>query len=92
MDADCTLGFGPDERSYDAALDMLRQLGIRRVQLLTNNPDKLKAVELGGVQVVERMPLHGTLNRYNLPYVKAKVQRAGHWLGDMLSGTSGSGS
>lgn len=92
VDADCTLGFGPDERSYDAALDMLRQLGIRRVQLLTNNPDKLKAVELGGVQVVERMPLHGTLNRYNLPYVKAKVQRAGHWLGDMLSGTSGSGS
>ncbi|HSG46734.1 MAG TPA: GTP cyclohydrolase II, partial [Longimicrobiales bacterium] len=92
VDADCTLGFGPDERSYDAALDMLRQLGIRRVQLLTNNPEKLKAVELGGVQVVERMPLHGTLNRYNLPYVKAKVQRAGHWLGDMLSGASGGGS
>ncbi len=91
VDADCTLGFGPDERSYDAALDMLRQLGVRRVQLLTNNPDKLTAVELGGVQVVERMPLHGTLNRYNLPYVKAKVQRAGHWLGDMLSGASGSG-
>ncbi len=92
VDADCTLGFGPDERSYDAALDMLRQLGVRRVQLLTNNPEKLKAMESGGVQVVERMPLHGTLNRYNLPYVKAKVQRAGHWLGDMLSGASGSGS
>lgn len=92
VDADCTLGFGPDERTYDAALDMLHQLDIERVQLLTNNPDKLRAVERGGIQVLERMPLHGTLNRYNLPYVKAKVQRAGHWLGDMLSGVSGNGS
>jgi membrane glycosyltransferase len=92
VDADCTLGFGPDERTYDAALDMLHQLGIERVQLLTNNPDKLRAVERGGIQVLNRMPLHGTLNRYNLPYVKAKVQRAGHWLGDMLSGVSGNGS
>jgi GTP cyclohydrolase II len=85
VDADCALGFGPDERCYDAALDMLRHLGIERVQLLTNNPEKLRAVEGSGVQVLDRMPLHGTLNRYNLPYVKAKVQRAGHWLGDMLS-------
>jgi len=92
VDADCTLGFGPDERSYDAALDMLRHLGIERVQLLTNNPDKLRAMERGGVQVLERMPLHGKLNRYNLPYVKAKVQRAGHWLGDMLGEAARRGS
>jgi GTP cyclohydrolase II len=89
VDADCALGFGPDERCYDAAIDMLRQLDIKRVQLLTNNPEKLRAVENGGVVVLERMPLHGTLNRYNLPYVKAKVQRAGHWLGDMLSNGTG---
>lgn len=89
VDADCALGFGPDERSYAAALDMLRHLSIERVQLLTNNPEKLRAVEHGGVRVVDRMPLHGTLNRHNLPYVKAKVQRAGHWLGDMLSNGSG---
>ena len=89
VDADCALGFGPDERSYDAALDMLRQLQVQRVQLLTNNPEKLRAMEGGGVRVLDRMPLHGTLNRYNLPYVKAKVQRAGHWLGDMLSSGNG---
>lgn len=89
VDADCALGFGPDERSYDAAIDMLRQLDVARVQLLTNNPEKLRAVENGGVLVMDRMPLHGTLNRYNLPYVKAKVQRAGHWLGDMLSNGTG---
>ncbi len=89
VDADCTLGFGPDERSYDSAIEMLRQLDVERVQLLTNNPEKLRAVENGGVLVLDRMPLHGTLNRYNLPYVKAKVQRAGHWLGDMLSNGTG---
>lgn len=88
VDADCALGFGPDERTYDAAVDMLRHLGIERVQLLTNNPEKLQALERAGVKVLDRMPLHGTLNRHNLPYVKAKVQRAGHWLGDMLSEVS----
>lgn len=86
VDADCTLGFGADERSYDAAVDMLRTLRIERVQLLTNNPDKVRAVCDGGIQVVDRQPLYGTLNRHNLQYVKAKVHRAGHWLGDMLTG------
>jgi GTP cyclohydrolase II len=42
-------------------------------------------VEGGGIKVVDRLPIHGTLNRHNLPYVRAKVHRAGHWLVDMLS-------
>jgi membrane glycosyltransferase len=88
VDADRVLGFGPDERSYDAAVGMLRHLGIQRVQLLTNNPEKVQALEAGGIRVIGREPLHGTLNRHNLPYVRAKVQRAGHWLGDMLHGAS----
>ena len=86
VDADCTLGFGADERCYDAAVDMLRKLRIERVQLLTNNPDKVRAVRDGGIQVVDRQPIYGTLNRHNIRYVKAKVHRAGHWLGDMLTG------
>ena len=85
VDADGTLGFGADERQYDAAVAILKHLDIERVQLLTNNPDKVRAVEEGGIKVVDRLPLHGTLNRHNLPYVKAKVQRSGHWLVDMLS-------
>ena len=85
VDADGTLGFGADERRYDAAVAILQHLDIERVQLLTNNPDKVKSVEEGGIQVVDRLPLHGTLNRHNLPYVRAKVHRSGHWLGDMLS-------
>ncbi len=85
VDADCALGFGPDERRYDAAVEMLRHLQIGRIQLLTNNPEKVRALEAGGVEVADRQPLYGTLNRHNLPYVQAKVDRAGHWLTDMLS-------
>ena len=86
VDADCALGFGADERRYDAAVEMLRHLDIARVQLLTNNPEKVRALREAGIQVMDRQPLYGTLNRHNLLYVKAKVHRAGHWLGEMLSG------
>jgi GTP cyclohydrolase II len=86
VDADCTLGFGADERRYDAAVEMLGHLQINRIQLLTNNPQKVRALQAGGIDVADRQPLYGTLNRHNLLYVKAKVDRAGHWLSDMLSG------
>lgn len=86
VDADCTLGFGADERRYDAAVEMLGHLHINRIQLLTNNPEKVRALQAGGIDVADRQPLYGTLNRHNLLYVKAKVDRAGHWLSDMLSG------
>jgi GTP cyclohydrolase II len=85
VDADCTLGFGPDERRYDAAVQMLRHLEVDTIQLLTNNPEKVQAMEDAGIRVLDRQPLHGTLNRHNLPYVRAKVHRAGHWLHGMLS-------
>ena len=86
VDADGTLGFGADERSYGAAVEMLKNLGIKRVELVTNNPEKVRAVKEAGIDVVERRPMYGTLNRHNLPYVRAKVRRAGHWLEDMLAG------
>ena len=84
VDADAVLGFEADERRYAAAVGILKHLEIDRVRLLTNNPEKVRALQESGIQVVDRQPLHGTLNRHNLPYVRAKVQRAGHWLGDML--------
>lgn len=86
VDADGVLGFGDDERRYHAAVEMLRHLRVERVLLLTNNPNKVEALRGGGIDVVERKPLFGTLNRHNLPYVRAKVNRAGHWLTDMLAG------
>lgn len=89
IEADCTLGFGPDERTYEAAISMLREFGIRRVELLTNNPEKVAAVEAGGIEVIRREPLYGTVNRHNLPYVRAKAHQAGHWLEEMLAGYVG---
>ncbi len=86
VEADAILGFGADERNYGAAVEILRTLDVTRVHLLTNNPDKVRALRDAGLEVAGRMPLYGTLNRHNLPYVKAKVERAGHWLHDMLAG------
>jgi membrane glycosyltransferase len=85
IDADGTLGFGADERDYDVAVGMLNELGIRHVELLTNNPEKLGALEEAGIRIARRQPLHGRLNRHNRPYVEAKVNRAGHWLRAMLA-------
>ena len=85
IDADGVLGFGADERRYDAAVAILRHLEIARVELLTNNPHKVRAVEEGGIEVAERTPIYGGINRHNLRYVQAKVDRSGHWLMDMIS-------
>ena len=85
VDADGVLGFGADERRYDTAVEILRHLGIKSVELLTNNPLKVAAVEEAGIEVAERTPIYGGVNRHNLRYVQAKVDRSGHWLMDMLS-------
>ena len=85
IDADGALGFGADERRYYAGIEILRHLGIQRIQLLTNNPEKVRALREGGIEVVDRQPIFGTVNRHNLPYVMAKVQRAGHLLDEMLA-------
>ena len=85
VDADGVLGFGADERSYDTAVEILRHLEIDRVELLTNNPHKVAAVEEGGIEVVARTPIYGGINRHNIRYVQAKVDRSGHWLMDMIS-------
>ncbi len=85
VDADGVLGFGADERRYDAAVAILHHLEIERVELLTNNPQKVAAVEAGGIRVATRTPLYGGINRHNLRYVQAKVDRSGHWLMEMIS-------
>ena len=84
LDADQILGFGEDERRYGVAVDMLDALGIRRVQLMTNNPLKMAALAEGGIEVVERQALYGTLNDHNHRYLTAKAERAGHLLDEVF--------
>ena len=78
LDADQHLGFLPDERSYDVAAAMLRELGIKRIRLLTNNPSKIDALTEHGIKVIGRLPLVVPVNSHNQRYLKAKLDRAGH--------------
>jgi GTP cyclohydrolase II len=84
MDANMMLGFDDDERDYGVAARMLRMIGAKRVLLLTNNPGKLEALNVGGVEVTARIPLHTAINPENRRYLATKAARAGHWLEDML--------
>ncbi len=84
VDADQVLGFGEDERQYRAALQMLAELDVTRIALLTNNPEKIAAMSLGGIDVVGREACYGQLNEHNRRYLSAKAERAGHWLEDVL--------
>jgi GTP cyclohydrolase II len=74
------LGFAADERLYDIAARMLTLLGYRSVRLLTNNPEKIRALETAGIQVVERVPHAFPDNVHNRAYLRAKAERGGHLL------------
>ncbi len=85
LDADAMLGFANDERHYDAAVEMLRQLGIQRVRLMTNNPRKVSALTAAGIVIDDRIPVMGSVNPYNENYLTTKAKRAGHLLEAALS-------
>ena len=79
-DANAELGWGADERNYLAAATMLEQLGIRRLRLLTNNPDKVAALTACGLDVAGRESHVIAANGVNDRYLAAKAERFGHWL------------
>lgn len=79
-DANRELGYGDDMRDFTLATMALRLLGITRVVLITNNPDKVAAMEAGGVEVVRRQPLLTPASAYNLRYLRAKRDRRFHLL------------
>ncbi len=79
-DADEMLGFGPDQRRFDFAAEMLRQLGISRVRLITNNPDKIAALEKSGIQLVAHQRAPARTTAENAGYLASKRDRAGHLL------------
>jgi GTP cyclohydrolase II len=81
LDANRALGFGGDERDFHVAATMLRQLGLTRIRLLTNNPDKLASLADHGIIVEAREPLQIPANGVNNGYLDTKVRRFGHLLG-----------
>lgn len=80
VEANLALGFNDDERRYDVAAQMLEELGIRSVMLLTNNPNKLKGLEQHGFVVSGRIPLQMKPNEFNERYLHTKKRKSGHLL------------
>ncbi|HEY4161472.1 MAG TPA: GTP cyclohydrolase II [Dongiaceae bacterium] len=78
LEANLQLGFGADERVYQPAAEMLRQLDIAEVRLLTNNPEKVKGLGQCGIAVVERVPHVFPANDHNERYLSTKALRFGH--------------
>ena len=81
LDANRALGYGADERNFLVAAEMLRQLGIGHVRLLTNNPDKLASLQACGIAVEGRESHEFEGNGVNDGYLATKAQRFGHLLG-----------
>lgn len=78
VEANRALGFEPDTRDFSIAVDALRELGVTQVRLLTNNPDKVAAVERGGIQVIERLTLDAPMTEHNRDYLDTKRRFFGH--------------
>ena len=93
VEANHHLGFGGDERDFWAAAAMLRQLGIERVRLLTNNPAKIAQLTQYGIEVAGRVPHVFEANAHNREYLLTKARRSGHLLAvdDLQKPASGSG-
>jgi len=78
VEANERLGFKADHRDFTLPGEMLKALGIRQVRLLSNNPDKVAALEQGGVQVVERVPCEVKASPQAEEYLKTKKEKLGH--------------
>jgi 3,4-dihydroxy 2-butanone 4-phosphate synthase/GTP cyclohydrolase II len=87
-DANLELGLPVDARSFDVAADMLRDLGIESVRLITNNPEKVGSLERAGLHVVERVPALSTPTEHNANYLRTKRERMGHQLDDLPAPTA----
>ncbi len=82
VQANLALGFGPDLRDYGIGAQVLADLDITKMRLMTNNPAKFAAMEGYGLHVVERVPLETTPNPCNLDYLETKRKKMGHLLGE----------
>jgi 3,4-dihydroxy 2-butanone 4-phosphate synthase/GTP cyclohydrolase II len=89
VDANLHLGLPVDAREYSVGAQMLADLGVSSVRLLTNNPAKVSGLTSGGVDVTERVPLPPAVTPYNLRYLQTKRDRMGHELAGLPAEASG---
>ena len=80
VEANHQLGFKEDERTYETVSGMIKFLAIKKLDLMTNNPKKIKALKDMGVEVNQRIPLSTNTNKYNEKYISTKINKLGHLL------------
>ncbi|MBR2493437.1 MAG: bifunctional 3,4-dihydroxy-2-butanone-4-phosphate synthase/GTP cyclohydrolase II [Paludibacteraceae bacterium] len=78
VDANIQLGFSPDERDYGVGASILREIGVRKMRLITNNPVKRIGLEGYGLEIVENVGIEVGINKYNEYYMQTKKERMGH--------------
>ncbi len=81
IEANLELGYQADCRHFELPAEVLKALGVRSVRLMTNNPEKVEAVEAGGIRVVERISADVALDPENEFYLKTKREKMGHFAG-----------
>jgi GTP cyclohydrolase II len=80
VEANESLGFAADSRDYAFSAAVLKALGVRRVRLLSNNPDKVSQLEAAGIRVAERVPCEPATTHHSRAYLKTKAKKMGHIL------------
>ncbi len=83
VEANESLGFAADARDYDFSAKILKQLGATRIRLLSNNPEKVRQLECGGIRVVERVPCQPRVSKISRAYMQTKKTKLGHLLDGM---------
>ena len=80
VEANLKLGFGVDHREYGTAADILKDLGVTKVRLMTNNPEKVSALKNNNLEIVEQIALKSVPNKHNEKYLETKKRKMGHKL------------
>jgi 3,4-dihydroxy 2-butanone 4-phosphate synthase/GTP cyclohydrolase II len=80
IEANLQLGFPADARHYGVAQEILQELGVKKIKLLTNNPDKIAQLEDLGIEITERIPLEIAPNGFDNNYLQVKKDKMGHLL------------
>jgi GTP cyclohydrolase II len=80
VEANESLGFAADARDYDFSAQILKQLGAKKIRLLSNNPEKVRQLESAGIRVVERVPCQPRVSKTSRVYLQTKKKKMGHLL------------